>query len=36
MENNDFGVLDLPLARIVNGADCWPPEMMSKAVAEGP
>src|ERR1700735_1990038 len=24
-ENNDFGVLDLTLARIVNGADCWPP-----------
>src|SRR6202012_4059763 len=24
-ENSDFGVLDLALARIVNGADCWPP-----------
>jgi len=24
-ENGDFAVLDLALARIVNGADCWPP-----------
>ena len=24
-ENRDFAVLDLALARIVNGADCWPP-----------
>src|ERR1700759_1730788 len=24
-ENSDFGVLDLALARIVKGADCWPP-----------
>jgi hypothetical protein len=24
LENSDFGVLDLALARIVNGGDCGP------------
>jgi hypothetical protein len=28
-ENGDFTVLDLALARIVNGADCWPPLLIN-------
>jgi hypothetical protein len=27
-ENGDFAVLDLALARIVNGGDCWPPSFI--------
>src|SRR5664279_4661630 len=27
-KNGNFAVLDLTLARIVNGADCWPPTFM--------
>jgi hypothetical protein len=32
---SNFAVLDLALARIVNGADCWPP-LSIKAATMGP
>jgi hypothetical protein len=35
-ENGDFAVLDLTLARIVNGADCRPPLFTFEAAAMGP